>query len=99
MKNDILTSIFGTLSASTILVDFQSTIDTAWKIIGIISGVIAIICFTKESIHRIKVKILKAKNDGVITKEEAKDIISESINDAKTIIDMTKQLTNNDKEE
>ena len=99
MKNDILTSIFGTLSASTILIDFQSTIDTAWKIIGIISGVIAIICFIKESIYRIKAKILKAKKDGIITKEETKDIINESINDAKTIIDMTKQLINNDKEE
>lgn len=92
--NEVTTTICGTISASTLTVNFVEAVDLVWKIVGIASGIIAIITFVLSRIKRIKAKIDKAKEDGKVTKEEAVDIASEVYEDSKTVAEMIRQLDN-----
>lgn len=92
--NEVTTTICGAFSASTLTINFVETVDLVWKIVGIASGIIAIVTFVLSRIKKIKAKIDKAKEDGKITKEEAVDITSEVYEDSKTVAEMIRQLDN-----
>lgn len=89
---EALTTFFSSLSLSTLILNFEKAIDIAWKIVGVLSGIIAIICFITSSINKIKIKIEKAKLDGVITKDEKKDILNDVIEDTEKVIDFGKSV-------
>ncbi len=96
MKNNDLCAYFlASVSSSIYIANLIQAVDLAFKIMGLISGTIALYCFTKSAIIKLIAKIKEAKKDGVITKDEAKDIAKEFLDDAKEIAEMTHNLIEN----
>lgn len=90
---EMTTVLTGTVSASSLLGYFSGAIDIMWKIVAIIAGIISISCFVANKYSQIKKKIKEAKEDGVITKEEVKDIAKTVIEDVKELSDLVKEET------
>lgn len=97
--NETFETFLATVSSSIYVINLIQAVDLVFKIIGIISGVIAIVCFIKTSITKTIIKFKEAKKDGVITKEEAKDIVKEVFSDTNKIAKMAHNLTKNNESE
>lgn len=97
--NEVLTTVFGTISASTLALNVVETIDILWKIVAIISGIIAIATFVIGKFKKFFTKIKEAKADGKITNEEVQEIFEESKQDIKETVDYVKDKVDNIKDE
>lgn len=95
MKDDVLATVFGSVSFSSLFAGLQDVVDIVWKIGGIISAVIAFICFVKPFIKKWIEKYNKAKADGIITKEEATDLVNTVKDDTSVIINEGMDLYSN----
>jgi hypothetical protein len=95
MKDDILSVVFGSFSFSSIFVSFQNVIDITWKIVGIISGVIAFICFIKSIINKWVSKYKEITKDGKVTKEECEEFSNMVKDDTSTIVNQGMDIYTN----
>ena len=95
MKDDILSAVFGSVSFSSIFMNFQNIVDITWKIVGIISGAIAFICFIKPIIKKWIAKYKEITKDGKITKEEIEEISSMVKDDTSVIVNQGMDIYTN----